>query len=313
MIRPIALALAATMLAASPALAQEEQPQGQNNGAGAILNRILDRVLGPEETPAEPDATPNTPVSSNPLEAILAAQFRDGDRPRDRYRHPAETLAFFRVDPNHVVAEYAPGGGWYSRVLAPYIAPNGRYIAVNNDTSWQDLDAERRARTNSWPSRFAASIEEWTGVPASSVIAFESDEAPEELAGTVDRILIFRSLHGMRNNNIADSELRNLRSLLADDGLVGVVQHRAPAGETWARSNGTRGYLKQADVIDLFRLNGFELVSTSEINANPNDPANWEQGVWTLPPTLRLGDENRARHIAVGESDRMTLLFRKAR
>ena len=260
---------------------------------------------------AEPASSVET-VSASALDTVLAADFRADDAARDRYRHPAETLNLFWVEPTMTVAEFGPGGGWYTRVLAPYIAPQGRYLAVNADSSWRDLDAEQRAHANSWPQRMAANVEKWTGVPASSVTAFESDEVPEGLAGTIDRILIFRSLHGMRNANVADSELRRLRDLLADDGMVGTVQHRAPANETWARSNGTRGYLKQQDVIDLFRLNGFELVSTSEINANPNDLASWDRGVWTLPPVLALGDEDRDRYVAIGESDRMTLLFRKA-
>lgn len=276
-----------------------------------VLDRLLDRVLGPAQQPATEKPAIEAEATSA-IEIVLAEDFRAEDRARDRYRNPEATLNFFRVAPTMTVAEFGPGGGWYSRVLAPLIAPQGRYLAVNADSSRRDLDAERRARMDSWPQRFPANVEEWTGVSASSVTAFESDEVPEGLAGTVDRILIFRSLHGMRNGNIADSELRHLRDLLTDDGMVGIVQHRAPADETWARSNGRRGYLKQADVIDIFRLNGFELVESSEINANPNDPASWEDGVWTLPPVLRHGQENRDRYVAIGESDRMTLLFRKA-
>ncbi|QLC24466.1 class I SAM-dependent methyltransferase [Parasphingopyxis algicola] len=308
--RTVALMIA-TAAIATPALAYQAQTQ-DDPPEPSILERVLDRVLGPaEQAPAEQPATETAAPSA--LDTVLAADFRAEDSARDRYRHPAETLDFFRVEPGMTVAEFGPGGGWYTRVLAPYIAPQGRYIAVNADSSWRDLDAEQRARANSWPQRFAANVEQWTGVPAASVAAFESDEAPENVAGTVDRILIFRSLHGMRNGNIADSELRRLRAMLADDGMVGVVQHRAPETETWERSNGTRGYLKQSDVVKLFELNGFELVSASEINANPNDPASWERGVWTLPPVLTLGDENRDRYVAIGESDRMTLLFRKAR
>lgn len=302
--RTIAILIAATAFSA-PALAYQsaqEQP--------SVLDRILDRVLGPAEQAVAEEPAP-TAEATSAVEIVLAEDFRAEDRARDRYRHPEATLNFFRVEPTMTVAEFAPGGGWYSRVLAPLIAGQGRYLAVNTDTSGRDLNAEQRARADSWPQRFAANVEDWTGVPAASVTAFESDEIPEGMAGTVDRILIFRSIHGLRNGNIADSELRNLRELLADDGLVGVVQHRAPASETWARSNGTRGYLRQADVIALFRLNGFELVESSEINANPNDPANWESGVWTLPPVLALGQENRDRYVAIGESDRMTLLFRK--
>lgn len=300
----VAMLIAAAAISAPAAAFQETQEEP------TVLDRILDRVLGPvEQTQAEEPAT--EPEATSAIEIVLAEDFRDQDRVRDRYRRPQATLEFFRVEPTMTVAEFSPGGGWYSRVLAPLIAGQGRYLAVNPDTSGRQLDNAQRARVESWPQRFAASVEGWTGVPAAAVTAFESDEIPDGLAGTVDRVLIFRSIHGLRNGNIADSELRNLRNLLADDGLVGVVQHRAPASETWARANGTRGYMKQADVIALFRLNGFELVESSEINANPNDPANWEEGVWTLPPTLRLGQQNRDRYVAIGESDRMTLLFRK--
>jgi predicted methyltransferase len=299
-----------TMLIAATAITTPLFAFQENQQPPSVLDRILDRVLGPvEQTEVAEEAV--EPEATSAIEIVLAEDFRAEDRARDRYRHPEATLNFFRVEPTMTVAEFAPGGGWYTRVLAPLIAGQGRYLAVNTDTSGRDLDAEQRARADSWPQRFAASVEDWTGVPAAAITAFESDEIPDGLAGTVDRILIFRSMHGLRNGNIADSELRNLRELLADDGLVGVVQHRAPASETWARSNGTRGYLRQADVIALFRLNGFELVESSEINANPNDPANWEDGVWTLPPVLRNGQQNRDRYVAIGESDRMTLLFRK--
>lgn len=247
------------------------------------------------------------------MDAALAAPARDGDRARDSYRHPAETLRFFGVKPSHTVVEYAPGGGWYTRLLAPYLQQSGRYIAVNGDSegrSYRDRSSE--ARTKIWPERFPDIVAEWTGVDAEKIMAFESDEVPEDVAGTIDRVLIFRSIHGLLNGNRADAELRAVRAMLADDGMVGVVQHRAKADAPYATSNGTRGYVKQADVIKLFELNGFTLVDSSEVNANPKDPANWEGGVWTLPPILRRGDEEKERYLAIGESDRMTLLFRKA-
>lgn len=248
--------------------------------------------------------------TADPVASVLAQDFRADDRARDQYRHPAETLAFFRVEPAMTVAEYAPGGGWYTRVLAPLIGPEGRYVAVNPASG--EGDAEQQARAAAWPQAFAARVEQWTGVPAASVVAFESDEIPAGLAGSVDRILVFRNIHSILNAGIAESELANLRRLLADDGLVGVVQHRAPESETPERADGSRGYVKQSDVVALFERAGFELVDSSEINANPADTAEWEGGVWTLPPSLALGDQDRERYLAIGESDRMTLLFRKA-
>ncbi len=252
-------------------------------------------------------------VADTQLEAALKSDIRKEDGVRDKYRNPVETLNFFQVKPEHTIAEYGPGGGWYTRVLLPYISEKGTYIAVNTNSEGRQYENRaREARSKSWTERFPVAAAEWTGIGAESIIAFESDEAPEEMLGTVDRILIFRSMHGMLNGDRSDTEIKALRNLLADDGLVGVVQHRADANASYALSNGSKGYLKQDDVISLFKLNGFELVSSSEINANPKDTKDYELGVWTLPPVLAREDEDRAKYEAIGESDRMTLLFRKA-
>ncbi|MEH6702434.1 class I SAM-dependent methyltransferase [Parasphingorhabdus sp.] len=246
------------------------------------------------------------------LQAVLSHERRADDKARDAYRHPAETLAFFGVKPGQTVVEYGPGGGWYTRVLAPYHATSGQYIAINADSSDSSFpDRAREARTKGWPESFPATAAKWTGVDAGKILAFESDELPDDMKGKVDRILIFRSLHGMLNGNRADSELRALRDMLAEDGMVGIVQHRAKDDASYAMSNGTKGYLKQASVVALFELNGFELVSESEINANPADTSDYDRGVWTLPPVLALGDADKAKYQAIGESDRMTLLFKK--
>lgn len=246
------------------------------------------------------------------LQAIMAHERRADDKVRDVYRHPAQTLMFFGVKPEQTVVEYGPGGGWYTRILVPYLAGSGQYIAINADSSGTEFaDRSREARTKSWPENFPATAAKWTGVDAKKIMAFESDEMPDAMKGKVDRILIFRSLHGMLNSNRADSELRALREMLADDGMVGIVQHRAKADAPYAMSNGSKGYLKQASVVDLFELHGFELVSESEINANPKDMSDYEGGVWTLPPVLGSGDTDKAKYEAIGESDRMTLLFKK--
>jgi len=174
-------------------------------------------------------------------------------------------------------------------------------------------DRAQEARTKGWVERFTQAVGEVDGVNADNVMAFEIDEMPEEMAGTVDRVLIFRSMHGLNIGNSADAVLKAARVMLKDDGMVGVVQHRAPEGASYddygARQ---RGYMRKQDVVAIFEANGFELAAESEINANPNDPANWEGGVWTLPPVLRYGAQDRDRYLAIGESDRMTLLFKKA-
>ena len=246
------------------------------------------------------------------LTAVINHDRRKDDKARDVYRHPAETLAFFQVKSTHTVAEYGPGGGWYTRILLPYLSSNGKYIAVNgNSDSINFTSRAREGRSKSWPERFPDAASKWTGVAAEQIAAFESDEVAEELKGKIDRVLIFRSMHGMLNGARSDSELQALRDILADDGMVGVVQHRANEDASYAMSKGSKGYLKQSSVIALFELNGFELVGSSEINANPKDTKDYEKGVWTLPPVLTNKDEDRAKYQAIGESDRMTLLFKK--
>ncbi|PHR20828.1 MAG: hypothetical protein COA41_03980 [Sphingopyxis sp.] len=251
-------------------------------------------------------------MQSAGMKAVLDHERRADDKARDVYRHPAQTLTFFEVKPDQTVVEYGPGGGWYTRILVPYLAGSGTYIAINGDSSASDFpDRAREARAKGWPESFPDTAAKWTGVDANKIMAFESDELPDTMKGKVDRILIFRSLHGMLNGNRADSELRALREMLADDGMVGVVQHRAKPDASYAMSNGSKGYLKQESVVDLFELNGFELVDESEINANPKDMSDYEGGVWTLPPVLGSGDADKAKYQAIGESDRMTLLFKK--
>lgn len=243
---------------------------------------------------------------------ILAHGRRDGDRPRDQYRRPVETLDFFQVEPTMTVAEYGPGGGWYTRVLAPYLSPAGQYIAFNADSDRSNFNNRAaEARAKGWTERFAGVVAEMVGSDADSISAYEVDEMPEELEGTVDRVLIFRSMHGLANSNTADDVIDAARWMLKDDGMIGVVQHRAPTDASFDDYSPAPGYMKVEQVIAIFAANGFELIESSEINANPNDPADWEGGVWTLPPVLRYGEENREEYLAIGESDRMTLLFKK--
>ena len=151
------------------------------------------------------------------------------------------------------------------------------------------------------------------GIPAEKITTYYANAIPEEAHGTVDRIIIPRMLHNLLRWNIADEELKALRKLLKDDGRVGVIQHRAKADAPYSYTDGSKGYLAEADVIALMALYGFELLATSEINANPADPADHEAGVWSLPPSYRADEADRERYEAIGESDRATLLFGKAK
>ena len=246
------------------------------------------------------------------LAAALAADIRAEDKARDQSRHPAETLAFFQVEPNHTVIEYAPGGGWYTRILAPYLAEQGQYVGVGfGPKAAASLGEDFVARVKAGAATFSAKQAEGTGVPAEKLPYYFTEDIPAEMIGTVDRVLIFRMMHNLKRWGVADSEVEGLFKALRPGGLLGVVQHRAKPDAPDEYADGNKGYLKQAELIAFFEGKGFELVETSEINANPKDTADYEAGVWTLPPTFAKGDEDREKYAEIGESDRMTLLFRK--
>ncbi|MEM6266132.1 MAG: methyltransferase, partial [Pseudomonadota bacterium] len=149
------------------------------------------------------------------------------------------------------------------------------------------------------------------GIPAEKLPFYFGNAIPEEVNGTVDRVLIFRMMHNLKRWGIADAEAEALLAALKPGGMLGVVQHRAKADAPEDYVDGNKGYLKQEELVAFFEGKGFELVDTSEVNANPKDTADYESGVWTLPPTLAKGDEDREKYAEIGESDRMTLLFRK--
>lgn len=241
------------------------------------------------------------------LAKVLADPRRAEDRARDQWRHPAETLSFFRVTPEMKVAEFAPGGGWTARVLAPYLADKGKFVGLFFDMKF----VGNKERASATIARFPQDVAGWTGQPAERFAGWSLDTVPESENGTYDRILVMRMIHNMHRMDMLRGALAKFHGLLKPDGLLGVEQHRAKASAPYAYTDGNKGYMREKDVIALLEASGFELVAKSEVNANPKDTADYPDGVWTLPPTLALKDKDRARYAAIGESDRMTLLFRK--
>ncbi|MEP0393110.1 MAG: methyltransferase [Erythrobacter sp.] len=242
----------------------------------------------------------------------LAHERRAEDTARDAWRNPAETLGFFQVAPSHTVIEYAPGGGWYTRIIAPYLAENGQYVGVGfAPEAAASLGDEFVERVRAGGESFSETQSEALGIPTEKLPFYFGNAIPDELAGTVDRVLMIRMMHNLLRWGIADSETEALFAALKPGGMLGVVQHRAKPDAPEEYVDGNKGYLKEAELIAYFEGKGFELVGTSEINANPADTADYEAGVWTLPPSLRSGDENQEAYEAIGESDRMTLLFKK--
>jgi predicted methyltransferase len=267
-------------------------------------------LLAATVAPASVIAAPDAPGASSPAMAtVLADPRRDKDRVRDAFRHPAETLAFFRIAPGMTVADYLPSGGWYTRILVPYLGDKGQYIGIA--PSLAAATAEQKAQVGDLATKFPPKAAGWTGVPASRIAAFNLDTIPAERKGTVDRVIIMREVHNMWPDGFLYNDLQAIRALLKDDGLLGIEEHRAKADAPAAYTQGTMGYMREADVIALIEAHGFRLVGKSEANANAKDSANWPDGVWTLPPVLALKDKDRPKYEAIGESDRMTLLFAK--
>ncbi|HQS98020.1 MAG: methyltransferase [Novosphingobium sp. 17-62-19] len=256
-------------------------------------------------------ATTAAPKIDPALAAAVADPLRKDDAARDVYRKPDQTLAFFDVGPAMKVGEYAPGGGWYSRLLGIYLAPKGKLVGLFADAS--SAPAPRQEAAKAAVAKFPTEVAEWAKQPAEKFSAFSLGAIPDGEKGTFDRILVMRALHNMLRGNVADSEIKKMRDLLKPDGMIGIEQHRAKADAPYDYTDGSKGYLREADIIKFMEIHGFAFVGKSEANANPKDSANWPEGVWTLPPVLggAKDDAEKARLKAIGESDRMTLLFRK--
>ena len=260
-------------------------------------------------------------VLANTLEQVVAAR-SESDRARDGVRRPVQTLEFFQLKPGMIVAEALPEGGWYTRILAPYLGKNGAIYGVNYvDEIWPlfgFMDDIQIKNNIDYTARFPKQVAKYTdnGINAQG---FTFSTAPEKAYKTVDRFLIIRALHNLNRFEgkigSRSQALSAVRVLLKQDGLVGVVQHRIPESADETGADGSRGYLKQSAVIAMFEEAGFELVSSSEMNANAKDQPGPEDIVWRLPPSFSGSKDNperKAAMTAIGESDRMTLLFKKA-
>jgi len=240
------------------------------------------------------------------LRAAIAAPSRTpANIARDRYRHPYETLAFFGVRPSDTVVEIWPGGGWYTEILAPYLRQGGGTLYAAALPGMQAGIERIRGRD--------ASL--YGGIRPAVFPAFDPGEArvPD---GTADVVLTFRNVHNWRmgyqrgGGDYSEEAFRQIHAMLRPGGTLGIVDHRLPE-EADAERERSSGYIKVSTVRRLAEAAGFRFAGASEVNANPRDTADWPEGVWTLPPSLRLGEQDRERYLAIGESDRMTLRFVK--
>jgi predicted methyltransferase len=241
------------------------------------------------------------------LDTILAGPHRSAaNRARDTARHPKETLLFFGLRPEMTVLEVWPDpAGWYTEIIAPLVREEGKYYAaiIGGDAASQNITnriSAYRAKIEGTPLLYDK-VEITTFAPGAAEIA---------PPGSLDMVVTFRNIHNWMARDWAPEAFQKMHQALKPGGVLGVVEHRGDPSKPQDRQ-AKSGYVNEQYAIDLIQAAGFKLVAKSELNANPNDTKDYEQGVWTLPPVFRLGEKDREKYAAIGESDRFTLKFVK--
>ena len=239
---------------------------------------------------------------SHDLERAISSEERDPkNAARDSSRHPLETLSFFGIKSDMTIVELSPGGGWYTEILANFLHEPGKLIAAHFDPN-SERAYYKRSRAN-----FEKKMSTNSMFDTVEMVAINSNLAEQN---SVDAVLTFRNLHNWLGSDM-DLIFSNSYKALRPGGIFGVVEHRAKPG-TSMEAMKKSGYVSEEHAIEIAEKHGFKLVAKSEINANPKDSTNYPGGVWTLPPNLRLKDVDREKYLEIGESDRMTLLFKKS-
>lgn len=284
-----AILAAATLLAACG---------DQSNDTDAAASMPPPAEQGTDRAPAEANG-------GDILDKAIAGEHRsEGNRARDRYRHPKETLAFFGLEPGMTVVELYPGGGWYTEVLAPALGEDGRLIGAQFEAT----------APPSYRPGVVSRYEQMLMRPEYQNTEMVTLDDAGMLQGvedaSADLVLTFRNVHNWMVAGTFDAVVAEAARVLKPGGVFGVVEHRADEGVDPAES-ARRGYVPEAYVIERAEAAGLVLEARSEINANPQDTKDYARGVWELPPTLGGDEEFREARKAIGESDRMTLKFVK--
>ena len=263
---------------------------------------------------------PASAANSDRLAAVLAVQ-PDDAQARYKYRHPQETLEFFGIEPGMTVVDVLPGSGWYTKILLPYLGKEGRVIGADYTVDvWLGIgydSDEFIGKRKTWIRDWTARAKTWGNDDSADVSAFVLESLPESMYGTADAVMFVRALHNMAyttpDATHLSAALHDAYAVLKPGGIVGVVQHHGRDNMPDAWADGEMGYLKKGYVIEMMETAGFELVDESDINANSKDMPTTEQFVWRLPPGYSGADtpEAKAKVDAIGESNRMTLKFRK--
>ena len=247
-------------------------------------------------------------ATAQALDNILADPHRsEADRARDPYRHPKDTLLFFGIRPEMSVLEVWPEPGWYTDVIAPLVRDRGKYYGavIEGDPTSQYVSARLEAYRNKLAS-------DPTLYGNATMVTFPTNGGDVVPPGSVDMVVTFRNMHNWMARGTAPQVFATIFKALKPGGVLGVTDHRGnPAVPQDPKAKS--GYVTEEYAIQLIEAQGFKLVGSSEVNANPKDTKDYEQGVWTLPPTYRLGDKDREKYAAIGESDRFTLKFVKPR
>ncbi len=296
--------------------AQEAQSEGPSTADPLAEERSGMRATADEElarwTPelreqAAALASKSHPNTEAALRAAMASPHRTpGHSARDNARHPVETLRFFGLEPSMTVLEYGPGAGWYTELLAPTLAARGKLIVTSTDPQ-----GPPEARATLYAERLDLFLKKSPEVYGKVERALFDPSAPElTLDNEVDLALVIRGMQGWVRDDSVERWLQAIHRALKPGATLGIVQHRA-AADADPKESAARGYLPQAWVIEQVEARGFKLAEKSELNANPKDTRDHEGGVWALPPTLRNGEKDREKYLAIGESDRMTLRFTK--
>jgi len=269
---------------------------------------------GPSAPAGEAPGAATAAAPANPLASAVAGSWRlEQEKARDAWRHPVETLTFFGIKPSDTVVEIYPGGGWYTAILGPYLkSGGGRLYAAHVDPAASE---GARANVETFKAAFVDRPDTYGDITLTVASRTSPGVAPD---GSADAVLTFRNVHNWMAGGYADKIFADAFRALKPGGVLGVEEHRLPSARD-QDLRATSGYVLESYVVQLAQNAGFVLEESSEINANPNDTADHPLGVWMLPPTLERPQPGSpeaegydpAKYIAIGESDRMTLRFRK--
>lgn len=245
-------------------------------------------------------------VSSALLDVVVMNHRSEKNTVRDQYRKPAETLEFFGIKATDTVVEILPGSGYYTEILAPYLKDSGQFIGAHYAIT--DGDETYKSKSRISYNKMLVDGKAVYG-DAYRVVDFDLDTSPSQPA-IADMVLTFRSLHGIQQKEQMGEAFKNFNEMLKTGGKLGVVQHRAIEGSDSVKM-AKNGYVSESLVIATAEENGFMLEKSSIMHHNAKDTRDYVEGVWVLPPSLALGDVDKEKYLAIGESDRMTLLFIK--